>query len=98
MSDRKRDEVENRLTSKGFHKSNNDHRKFIYFLSSGEKTSVWTKTSHGSSHNKLSEDILRKIAKQCHLNRTDFENFLNCPLSREDYEIMLLEQGYIKTN
>lgn len=96
MSDRKRDEVENGLTKKGFEKSNNDHLKFIYHTFSGRKTSVWTKISHGSGHNKLSEDIQRKIAKQCKLTRLQFNNLIDCPLTREDYELMLFANGHIK--
>lgn len=98
MSDRKRDEVENRLERKGFNKSNNDHRKFIYTTVNGKKTSVWTKTSHGSSHYKLSEDLLRKMAKQCHLSKSDFDRLLDCPMSREDYEMSLIQRGHININ
>ncbi|WP_018086946.1 hypothetical protein [Desulfurispora thermophila] len=95
MSSRKRSEVENGLVRKGFVKSNSDHKKFIYYTFNGKKTSVWTKTSHGSGHNELSEDILRKIAKQCCLTRMDLNRLLDCPLNREDYERMLIEKGRI---
>lgn len=96
MSDRKRDEVKNGLTRKGFEKSNNDHTKCIYYTFSGKKTSVWTKISHGSSHKKLSENIQRQIAKQCKLTNIQFDNLLDCPLTREDYETMLINNGHIR--
>lgn len=98
MSDRKRDEVENGLERKGFNKSNNDHKKYIYYTFTGKKTSVWTKMSHGSNYNKLSEDMLRKIARQCRITRTDLDKFLDCPLTRENYESMLIQAGHISVS
>lgn len=95
MSDRKRDDVENCLEKKGFNKSFNDHKKLIYYSFSGKKTSVWTKTSHGSGHNKLSKDILYKMAKQCRLSNKDFEKLIDCPLSRENYETILIQNGIL---
>lgn len=95
MADRKKDEIETGLKRKGFAKSEGDHRKYIYYTITGKKTSVWTKISHGSSHNKLSEDILRKIAKQCRLTRKELDGLIDCPLTREDYESMLIKAGHI---
>lgn len=65
MNPRKRNEVERALIKKGFRKSQNDHSKFVYHLKNGKKTSVWTKTSHGSSHREISPTNLGKMARQC---------------------------------
>lgn len=56
-----RKEVEKALQKKGFKKNQADHRKFIYHTQEGKKTSVWTKTSHGSSHSEISKENLAKI-------------------------------------
>ncbi len=89
MNPRKRKNVEKGLERKGFQKNQTDHRKFIYHKDTGEKTAVWTKTSHGSSHKDISPNNLRKMAKQCKLDNADFDRLLDCPLSREDYQMRL---------
>ncbi|MDD4403139.1 MAG: hypothetical protein PHI24_15155 [Desulfitobacteriaceae bacterium] len=53
MVPRKREHVQKALQRKGFRRSDNDHAKFTYFTLTGDKTSVWTKTSYGSSHKDL---------------------------------------------
>lgn len=95
-SPRRRHEVESALQKKGFKKSNRDHRKFIYYCLSGLKTSIWTKTSHGSGHNDISPDNLRKMAKQCHLNKKQFNDLLDCPMNQKDFENTLKEKEIIK--
>ena len=59
MNPRKRKNVEKGLERKGFQKNHTDYRKFIYHKDTGEKTAVWTKTSHGSSHKDISPNNLR---------------------------------------
>ncbi|KNZ68690.1 hypothetical protein Tfer_2784 [Thermincola ferriacetica] len=92
---RPRKDVETALENKGFRKNNNDHRKFVYYSLSGKKTSIWTKTSHGTSHKDISLDNLKKMAKQCRLTLQDFCDLLDCPLSREEYEQRMVSGGYI---
>lgn len=95
MNPRKRDDVVAALTKKGFIQSNNDHMKFSYVNSAGKKTQVWTKISHGSSHKDITVPNLSRMASQCKLSNSDFERLLDCPLSRENYEDMLVSQGQI---
>jgi len=95
MNPRNRKEVEHGLERKGFQKSQADHRKFIYHKESGEKTAVWTKTSHGSSHKEISPVNQRKMAKQCKLQNKDFERLLDCPLTQEAYQKKLQEEGWL---
>lgn len=94
MNPRNRKNVEQVLERKGFTKNQTDHRKFIYYLLTGEKTAVWTKTSHGSSHSEISSSNQRKMAKQCKLRNKDFDRLLDCPLSREEYQKRLEEGGW----
>lgn len=95
MTQRKRDEIQKALQRKGFKVSNNDHTKLIYFNFAGSKTSVWTKTSFGTSHKDISDDNLSKMARQCRLNKKKFINLIDCPLSREEYEEKLRAEGQI---
>jgi predicted RNA binding protein YcfA (HicA-like mRNA interferase family) len=93
-----RKEVEKALEKKGFQKTQTDHRKFIYHTFEGKKTSVWTKTSHGSSHAEISKGNLSKMARQCRLQNADFDKLIQCPLGREEYEKLLVSQGNITLN
>lgn len=95
MNPRKRRSVEMALERKGFQKNQRDHRKFIYHMDSGEKTAVWTKTSHGSSHKDISPINLGKMAKQCKLDKNDFERLLDCPLSRKEYQARLIQDNLL---
>jgi hypothetical protein len=92
MNPRNRTDVENALEKKGFKKNQNDHRKFIYHMLSGQKTAVWTKTSHGSSHRELSPSNLSRMARQCQLSGKDFELLIDCPLSQSMYEMKLINK------
>ncbi len=95
MTPRARADVQSALRRKGFVQSDNDHEKFIYFLSNGKKSSVWTKTSRGSSHREISAGNLGKMARQCRLSSSDFEDLIDCPLSPEDYEQKLIQGGHV---
>lgn len=95
MAPRKRELVQNALQRKGFRRSDNDHAKFTYFTLAGDKTSVWTKTSYGSSHKDLIDDNLSKMARQCRLSNKEFANLVDCPLTREAYEALLISNKQI---
>lgn len=95
MNPRNRKDVEQALERKGFTKNQRDHRKFIYHLLTGEKTAIWTKTSHGSSHSEISPSNQRKMAKQCKLPNKDFDLLMDCPLSRKEYQKKLDEGGWL---
>ncbi|NLG32531.1 MAG: hypothetical protein GX550_03330 [Syntrophomonadaceae bacterium] len=96
MNPRKRDEVINALLRKGFVRSDDkDHIKFFYTNQAGEKTRVWTKISRGKKHSEIGRPNLGHMAKQCKLSNENFGRLLDCPLSREDYEDMLIEAGQI---
>lgn len=90
MATFKRADVHKALQKKGFKPSNNDHLKFTYFTLAGSKTSVWTKTSYGSSHKDLSNDNISRMSSQCRLTNNQFADLIKCPLTREDYEALLV--------
>lgn len=87
--------VEQALLKKGFEDAEGDHHFFIYHTWQGKKSSIRTKTSHTPKMKELNDGILAQMAKQCCLNKQDFMNLIDCPLSREKYESYLTEKGEI---
>lgn len=83
------------LQNKGFNKSDTHHKKIIYYTIAGKKTRVFTKISRGTSHKDLTANNLHLMAKQCYLSNIEFDDFLDCPLSREQYEKKLIFNSVI---
>jgi len=63
-------------------------------MENGKKTTVHTMTSHGS-HKQICDKLLGKMARQCHLSRTEFNNLIDCPLSQDRYEEILREKNVV---
>lgn len=93
-----RRDVETSLQKKGFVVSSGDHNFFIYLTRTGRKTSVWTKTSHGSGHKTLGDGLLSKMGKQCGLTKGEFTQLIECPLTRDEFEGLLVKSGRIKVS
>lgn len=91
-----RREVEAALQTKGFKIASGDHSFFTYHTRSGQKTSVWTKTSHGSGYKTLTDKLVGAMARQCSLTSGQFKNLVACPLSRSEMEKILIDAGRIK--
>jgi hypothetical protein len=89
---KRKDDVEQGLLRKGFVKKEGDHHYFTYYNLKGEKTQVFTKTSHTPKMREIPDNLLSLMAKQCCLTKSDFLNLVNCPLSREDYEKKLIKK------
>jgi hypothetical protein len=87
----KRD-VETGLLNKGFQQQPGDHNYFVYVALDGKKALVKTKTSHGRGFD-ISDSLLGMMARQCALPRAQFLKLIECPLSREDYEVVLRREG-----
>lgn len=91
----KRSTVESSLEAKGFIKVQGDHSFYIYHSKKGLRTVVRTKTSHGSGHKDISDGLVSQMAKQCKISINDFRRLVECPLSRDEYEEKLLQQGLV---
>ena len=91
-----RRDVEAALEKKGFKLASGDHNFFTYHTRSGQKTSVWTKTSHGSGYKTLTDNLVGAMAKQCGLTSQQFKNLVACPLSQAAMEKILVDTGRIK--
>lgn len=86
---RKTKEAMAALVKKGFVPSSNKHKKFQYVTLAGKKTDVRTVVSHSSSM--LYGSLLSTMARECSLSTGQFLNLLDCPLSREEYEKIIVK-------
>ncbi|GMO60917.1 MAG: hypothetical protein Ta2D_06660 [Rickettsiales bacterium] len=87
MTSRKAKDIIKAFNKKGFvEKEYGDHYYFVYYTVANQKTIIKTKLSRGSNHNEIGDSLLNPMAKQCFLDKKDFINLVDCPLSREEYE------------
>ena len=91
----KRREVEQALESKGFMRRERAHVFFLYHTREGLKTSVRTMTSHGNSGADIDRSLISKMARQCRIERPEFERLIDCSLSQEDYEKLPVDRKVI---
>lgn len=77
-------DVEAALLRKGFVQHETDHSYFVYFRTNGQKSVFKTKTSHGARE--ISDPLLGQMARQVGLNKRDFLDLVDCPMSRAVYE------------
>lgn len=82
------------LIRKGFLESTSHHRFYIYYTCSGKKSSVQTKMSHSATD--ISDPLLCKMARDVKLTKEEFLSLVDCPLSREAYELKLIALSVIK--
>jgi len=88
----KSDKAYKNLKKKGFLDAPGDHN-FLEFHYKG-KFYVRTKISHGITHD-LGNDLISKMSNQCKLDKSDFSDLVNCPLSQEGYIEKLIKKGVI---
>jgi len=88
-------QVEASLEAKGFDRSEGDHSYFYYRTLEVKKTTARTKTSHTPKMKSIGDDLLGKMARQCHLTKPQFLNLVDCPLSRLGYEELLAGQNLL---
>lgn len=81
--------VEQALLKKGFEQDETHHHIFLYRNENGQLSSIRTRTSH--SGKELDHYLLGGMARQCHLNKNQFLDLVDCPLSRSDYENAVTE-------
>ena len=92
----KRRKVEAALARKGFVRDERDHAYFIYYRSSGLRTSVHTKTSHGRGSADISPSLLSMIRRQLHLEGNELRRLIDCPLDQDGFESLMVERGILQ--
>ena len=91
----KRATVESALEAKGFRRRESHHSYFVYYTEEGEKTPVWTKTSHGKGSADIPNNLVGRMARQCKLRTAEFRALVDCSLSQAGYETLLTRKGEI---
>jgi len=90
MPNKDANKISSGLQNKGFIlKEKRDHKYFFYYSTSGKKTEVFTKISHGSKSKVIDDNLFSQMSKQCRLLNSEFSNLIECPLKRDEYEIKL---------
>lgn len=84
--------VESSLLKKGFVQEPGDH-KFFYLYVDGKRTGIRTKTSHCGQE--INDYLIRQMSRQVQLDKSDFLDLVNCPLSKEKYVQILKEKKSI---
>ncbi|MGA2523658.1 MAG: type II toxin-antitoxin system HicA family toxin [Candidatus Bathyarchaeia archaeon] len=86
----KANDVVRGLMKKGFRPDNRKH-KFLFLYVNGKKTSVFTYVSWGSDD--IDDYLIGKMSNQVRLERKEFINLVECPLSEEEYLAELTKKG-----
>ncbi|ACV25377.1 hypothetical protein QIT38_gp37 [Methanocaldococcus fervens tailed virus 1] len=94
-------DIINSLTNKGFERKNSHHIKLILKID-GKKTPIRTKISHSDRTTEISDNIIKKIARQLSFVNSDnkidwdsFGRFIECSMSYEEYVGYLKDRGVI---
>jgi hypothetical protein len=94
MGPRKTKDIKTCLENKGFVPEQRDH-SFFFLHINGRKSSVRTKVSHGSKE--YGANLLSLVARQLHLSTAQLDDFLDCPLSHEEYVKILKDKQKIRS-
>ena len=89
-------ELESGLLGKGFTKKNKSHKVLCYVTECGVRTSILTHHSHGASGKEVTDRVISAMARQCQLSSKQFKKLVDCSLTRQAYECLLLEKGVIE--
>lgn len=78
------------LKKKGFVQDSGDHKFFHYEVDGKQIGGVYTKVSHGSTHNDYDDYLLGQMKKQLKLDTTaQVKELLTCPMSADQYKNIL---------
>ncbi len=91
---RTKKDVKRILLKKGFSEVPGDH-EYFYIYRNGKKTAINTKISRGSQKD-IPDGLLKTMMKQIRLEKDDFERYMNCTMSCEEYIKYLLDNKYIE--
>ena len=87
------------LKKKGFledKEGDKSHWVLVYYDAGGRFSGITTRLSRGTKYREIRAPLLTKMAKQCRLERKEeFHNLVECPMSREAYECLLVSAGHL---
>lgn len=86
----KKNNVINSLMKKGFRPDNRSH-KYLYLYVNEKRTGIFTYVSWGSSE--IDDYLIGKMSNQVRLDKTQFIDLVECPLSENEYLAELRKNG-----
>ncbi|MBQ9607841.1 MAG: hypothetical protein IJV15_00180 [Lachnospiraceae bacterium] len=87
-------DVQKALLKKGFTlEKKRDHAYYFVYIGN-KKTRINTKISHGS-HKDISDSLLKLMMKEMKLQKKEFDEYMNCTLTKDEYLTFLKENKYI---
>ncbi len=90
MSKRKNRVIQRALLKKGFKQHNSkDIRLTLYH--NGKKTRIVTWVSHGTKE--ISDKLMSIMAKQLKIEKSEFEDLVDCGISEQDLINIYLDRG-----
>ena len=81
------------LKRKGFVEEPRDHMTYTLCDENGKLTTIWTKVSHNGQD--INKYLIKQMSNQTRLSKEDFEDLINCPLSKEMYYKKLRDKGLL---
>ena len=82
-------EIDSALRRKGFRRERDGKHVHYFFV---ENPMVVTHMSHGMMGSSIDANLMSRMARQLHLSRKQFLNFIDCLLDAASYRVILLEQ------
>lgn len=87
--------IESNLPSKGFAEENT-HHKYFYHEYKGNRTGIYTYTSHGRQYKAYGDSLLKQMKKQLKLDTAkQVTDLFQCPLTKDGYNQILKSKGLI---
>lgn len=93
---RSKADVERALQRKGFTLEKKRDHNYYFLYVNGKKTTINTKVSHGS-HKDIDDGLLNKMMRQMRLPKKEFNEYMNCTFSEDDYMEYLIRENYIES-
>ena len=81
------------LSAKGF-RLDEAHHSLYWLVVGDKKRAIRTRVSH--SLREYGDELLAQVAKQMRLRRRELDEFVACPMSREDYVKLLVGRGALE--
>ena len=85
--------IRSALLAKGFEEEQTHHVIFRLIVG-GRKTGIRTRISHGARE--YGDSLLAAVARDMGLRKAEFDAFIQCPMSHEDYVRVLTQRGVLK--
>ena len=77
-------DVKRSLVKKGFHETRKTkHRFYFLYDENDKKTSI--NTHFSNNEQEINDGLINKMCRETHLNKEQFCDLVNCPLSRDEY-------------